>query len=200
MAQLITYIPTGEFDTDGSPILEIHTVEEIESNFQQVTPMKIRRKPGLEIEGYPNGVIYVKPSIVDFQKQELEIKLGFYESQEEYENGAESIFDLPSFMFNKDNTPPDINPMNAVAVITAILTNAPDKWETLKTINFGKGDFIEIQKHLDFKQYFNPITLVGKLWIMEQLDHEGIPFRENWILANGEEFQYEASLVNLLMT
>lgn len=194
--QIIDGVP--QYDTDGSPILVVDTIEQIDLSITMLTPTRIKRRIGKEMREYPDAVIYTMPSMVDFQKQELSIALGVFASTSAYNNGDDPIFIIPPFEFNTVNTPPDIQPVNAGAVIQAIAANHKDKYEIMKSINFGKGDFIEIQKHLDFKNYFNPISLVGRLWIMEQVDHEGIPLRESWVLIDNGEFDYETTLLAVL--
>jgi hypothetical protein len=146
---------------------------------------------------HPDACICVTGIITNPQFKELTITFGLFHNKDAYTSGKAPLsYYVQPFYFNTVNIAPDVT--NIMAVIDALENDTPNKYEVLNTIHLGRGAYEDVLEMLDLENAAEPQTLMAKLWIMEQLDFEGVPFRENWELANGDKFEYETQMLAFL--
>lgn len=167
--------------------------------------MYLKRKQSAEVittlDGvqHPDAVVCVA-SFENKVGQSLSIEARVYHSRDAYLDKASNI-NIGSVVFNftQQVSVPDV--ANAAEVVTALQANSENKYEVLKTINLGNSGYNNvIENSVALSAGVELITPQAKLWVMEQVDMFGIPFRENWDLydEDGNLFDYEATLIAIL--
>ncbi len=167
--------------------------------------MILKRKDSAPLEEatgvvHSEAVIAVVWHTLNHQMKDLHINMNVFTSLDAFNNGkAPLTYPILPFHFTSANTPPDM--ANAAAVVAALMANAPNLYDIIPTINFGYGDTdYVVSDMLDLENGCNPQNDIAKLWIMEQKDHEGLPFYVNWELMDesNAKFDYEDTLLTVL--
>jgi len=168
--------------------------------------MKLQRKLGKSLidatgQEYPNAIVTARNMILNNQHNLLQIDLNCFVDYQKYlDRKAPLSYHISPLMFDDSNTPPMFN--NISEVTNAIDTLNSDVYNIInRNISFGRGDTrYVISDMLDLENNCSPQNDVAKLWLMEQLDHEGIPFYVNWefVEENEAKFNYLATLNQFL--